>query len=60
MLQTEGHQSVGILKYVLLKMMPNKSFSLKVFIKLSLLVLESKVLVYPDALFRSLSVTDVK
>lgn len=60
MLQTEEHQSVGLLKDVLLKMTPNKSFSLKVFIKLSLLVLESKVLVYPDALFRSLSVTDVK
>lgn len=60
MLQTDGHQSVGILKDVLLKMMPNKSFSLKVFIKVSLLVLESTVLVYPDALLCSLSITDVK
>lgn len=42
---------MGILKGVHLKMTPSKSFNLKVFIKISFLILESKALVYPDALF---------
>lgn len=55
-----NNHSRGNLKDVHLKMTPSKPFNLKIFMKLTFLVLESIVLVYPDALYRSLSVNDIK
>lgn len=52
--------SRGKLNDALLKMAPDKSFSVKMSMKHAFLVLESTMLVYPDGLFCSLSVTDIK
>lgn len=52
--------SRGKLNDALLKMAPGKSFNLKMSMEHAFLVLESIMLVYPEGLFCSLSVTDIK
>lgn len=52
--------SRGNLEDLLLKMTPSKSFNIKIFMKLTFLVLGSIVLVYFNAMFHSWSVTDIK